>query len=161
MAPGKTTRDFDVWAVDKTASGWSEPRNLGAPVNSSVNEYFASEASDGTLYVSWANFNTTNSGKDNHFQVLLARSTDGGKTFSTPIKAADYYELPDCDTYQGEGKDPGRACVPEKGTATNSVFRATNYPNVVVDPANPKHVVVTTGSYINADSNEGGGCTPE
>lgn len=118
-------------------------------------------ASDGTLYVSWANFNTTNSGKDNHFQVLLARSTDGGKTFSAPIKAADYYELPDCDTYQGEGKDPGRACVPEKGSATNSIFRATNYPNVVVDPADPKHVVVTTGSYINADSNESSGCTPD
>src|SRR5439155_36692 len=51
-APGKTTHDFDVWAVDRTTSGWGwgDPRNLGAPVNSSVNEYFASEASDGTLY---------------------------------------------------------------------------------------------------------------
>ena len=28
---------------------------------------------------------------------------------------ANYYELPDCDTYQGAGADPGRACVPEKG----------------------------------------------
>jgi len=49
-APGKTTHDFDVWIVDKTASGWGEPRDLGPPVNSDANEYFASEASDGTLY---------------------------------------------------------------------------------------------------------------
>lgn len=118
-------------------------------------------ASDGSLYVSWANYNTTNSGNDNHFQVLLARSTDGGKSFSTPVKVADYYDLPDCDTYQGQGSDPGRDCVPEKGSSTNSIFRATNYPNVVVDPANPKHVVVTTGSYVNADSQESSGCTPD
>jgi hypothetical protein len=117
-------------------------------------------APDGTLYVAWANYNTANPGKDNRFQVLVARSTDGGQSFSAPVKAADYYDLPDCDTYQGEGKDPGRDCVPEKGAGANSVFRATNYPNITVDPAHPKRVVVTTGSYINRDSNEAKGCTP-
>jgi hypothetical protein len=50
--------------------------------------------------------------------------------------------------------------VPEKGSGTNSIFRATNYPNVTVDPANPKRVIVTTGSYISRDSNETSGCTP-
>ena len=50
---------------------------------------------------------------DNRAQVLLAKSTDGGNTFSAPVKVADYYDLPDCVTYQGA--DPGRACVPEKG----------------------------------------------
>ena len=117
-------------------------------------------ASDGTLYVVWANYNTANSGKDNRFQVFAVHSSDGGQTFSAPVKAADYYDLPECDTYQGAGKNPGRDCVPEKGTGTNSVFRATNYPNVTVDPADPKRVVVTTGSYINRDSNEAKGCTP-
>ncbi|GAA0318741.1 glycoside hydrolase [Actinoallomurus spadix] len=117
-------------------------------------------AADGTLYVAWANYNTANPGKDNRFQVLLARSVDGGRTFSAPVKATDYYDLPDCDTYQGDGKNPGRDCVPEKGSGTDSVFRATNYPNVTVDPANPKRVVVTTGSYLNRDSNEARGCTP-
>lgn len=117
-------------------------------------------AADGTLYVAWANYNTANPGKDNRFQVLVAHSTDGGRTFSAPVKATDYYELPDCDTYQGDGKDPGRDCVPEKGAGTNSVFRATNYPNITVDPKNPRRVVVTTGSYINRNSNETNGCTP-
>ena len=45
--------------------------------------------------------------------MLLAKSTDGGATFTAPVKVSDYYDLPDCATYQGQ--DPGRACVPEKG----------------------------------------------
>ena len=117
-------------------------------------------ASDGTLYVTWANYNTAQTGADNHFQIMAAHSSDGGKTFSSPVKVGTYYDLPDCDTYQGAGKDTGRDCVPEKGAGTNSVFRATNYPYVAVDPANPKRVAITYGSYINRDSAETSGCTP-
>ncbi|MDQ2739144.1 MAG: glycoside hydrolase, partial [Actinomycetota bacterium] len=101
-------------------------------------------APDGTLYVVYNNYNNSvASGSDNHNQVLIARSTDGGASFSAPVKAADYYDLPDCDSYQGAGSDPGRGCVPEKGSSHNSVFRANNYPVGAVDPANPNTVVVT------------------
>jgi hypothetical protein len=117
-------------------------------------------APDGTLYVAYANFNNSVTGADNRNQVLLARSTDGGVSFTAPVKATDYYDLPDCDTYQGAGADPGRACLPEKGGSTDSVFRAANYPIGAVDPANPNRVVVTMGSYINRNSNEAKGCTP-
>jgi hypothetical protein len=117
-------------------------------------------APDGTLYVAYSNFNNTVSGADNRNQVLLARSTDGGASFTAPVKATDYYDLPDCDTYQGAGADPFRACVPEKGASTDSVFRATNYPIGAVDPTNPNRIVVTIGSYISRDSNEANGCTP-
>jgi hypothetical protein len=117
-------------------------------------------APDGTLYVAYANFNnSTSSSSDNHNQMLLVRSTDGGQTFSAPTLVGNYNDLPDCATYQG-GQDAGRACVPEKGTAQNSVFRATNYPSGGVNPTNPNQVVVTYGSYINRDSNESNGCTP-
>jgi hypothetical protein len=92
--------------------------------------------------------------------VLLSKSTDGGQSFSSPVKASDHYDLPDCDTYQGAGADPGRACVPEKGSSTKSVFRATNYPSGQVDPRDPKRVTVAFGSYINKDSNESNGCVP-
>jgi hypothetical protein len=117
-------------------------------------------APDGTLYVTWSNFNNAVTGADNRNQVLLAKSTDGGATFSAPVKVTDYYDLPDCDAYQGDGADPGRACVPEKGSSTKSVFRATNYPSGAVDPTHPNRVVVTVGSYINRHSNESNGCTP-
>jgi len=114
---------------------------------------------DGTLYVAYNNFNNSVNGKDNHNQVLLVRSTDGGQTFSAPVKVADYFDLPDCAANQG-GQDPFRACVPEKGSAQNSVFRATNYPSGAVNPTNPSQVVVSFGSYINRDSNESNGCKP-
>jgi hypothetical protein len=117
-------------------------------------------APDGTLYVVFNNFNNVVTGNDNRNQVLIARSTNGGKSFSKPVKVGDYYELPDCDTYQGAGADPGRACVVEKGPSTNSVFRASNYPVGSVDPTNGNRVVVTFGSYINRNSNEARGCTP-
>jgi hypothetical protein len=117
-------------------------------------------APDGTLYVVYNNFNNVVTGADNRNQVLLARSTNGGQSFSAPIKVGDYYDLPDCDTYQGTGSDPGRACVVEKGASHNSVFRASNYPVGAVDPTDPNRVVVTYGSYINRDSNEANDCTP-
>jgi len=135
---------------------------------------------DGTLYVVFNNYNNAighpagdddNGGpgadaaapnpNDNHNQVLLAKSTDGGETFSAPVKVADFYDLPDCQTYQG--KDAGRGCVPEKSATNNSAnsfFRANNYPVGAVNPKNPKQVVVTFGSYINPYSNEANGCAP-
>jgi hypothetical protein len=116
---------------------------------------------DGNLYVTFANFNNQAvSGTDNRYQMMLAKSTNGGVSFSAPVKVSDYYDLPDCDTYQGAGADPGRSCVPEKAATANSVFRATNYPVGAVNPTNPSQVIVTFPSYINADSKESNGCVP-
>ena len=135
---------------------------------------------DGALYVVWDNYNLTgvrpgegddNGGGDgrrakaapaaidNRAQVLIAKSTDGGNTFTAPRKVSDFYDLPDCLTYQGA--DPGRACVPEKGETSNSIFRAANYPVGAVDPRNPDRVVVTVASYINRHSKESNGCVPQ
>lgn len=139
---------------------------------------------DGALYVTWANFNNGVGSKpvedsnsengdtgvgfappsnatpiDNHNQMLLAKSTDGGVTFSAPVKVADYFDLPDCASYEN-GKDFGRACVPEKGPTSNSFFRATNYPAGAVNPRKPNQVVVSFGSYINRNSKETNGCVP-
>lgn len=40
----------DLWVMDRTDSGWSQPRNLGPPVNTEDAEYFPSVTRDGTLY---------------------------------------------------------------------------------------------------------------
>ncbi|MGE5667908.1 MAG: exo-alpha-sialidase, partial [Betaproteobacteria bacterium] len=114
--------------------------------------------SDGALYVVWSNFNNVVTGSDNRNQILLAKSTDGGVSFGAPILVAEYYDLPDCATYQGQ--DFGRACVPEKGASANSFFRASNYPSGAVDPTNPNRIVVAFGSYINPSSKEANGCVP-
>ena len=117
---------------------------------------------DGALYVIFDNYNnpeTLGHTPDNRNQILVSRSFDGGNTFEAPHKVADYYDLPDCATYQA-GHDFGRACVPEKGTTTNSIFRAANYASGAVNPTNPSQVVVTFASYINVHSKETNGCTP-
>lgn len=43
-------RPLDIWVMDKTPNGWSEPRNLGAPINSEASEYFPTLTKEGTLY---------------------------------------------------------------------------------------------------------------
>jgi hypothetical protein len=132
---------------------------------------------DGDLYVAWSNFNSAaeppgpevdqpaagdraaqqpeQPGEDegeNAYQVLVARSTDGGASFGAPVKVSDYNDLPDCETYQ-DGAGAGSSCVPEKDSTAN-------YPVGVVDPTNPDRVVVTFGSCINRHSNEDNGCEP-
>ncbi len=44
--------DGDLWFVEKTGGGWSEPQNLGEPINSSEHDYYASITADGALYFS-------------------------------------------------------------------------------------------------------------
>src|SRR3984893_15703734 len=116
---------------------------------------------DHSLYVVWANYNDKLVGKDNRNQMLLAKSTDGGASFSAPVKVADYYDLPDCPSNTG-GQNPGRSCIPEKGVGMKkSVFRAANYPTMVVDPRNGNRLVVHYPSYINRNSKEANGCVPQ
>jgi hypothetical protein len=113
---------------------------------------------DGSLYVVYANYNNSlTSPSDNHNQMLLVKSTDGGATFSAPVLVGNYYDLPDCATYQG-GQDLGRSCIPEQGSQQDSVFRATNLPSGAVNPTDAGQVVVSFGSYIN--SFDAGACTP-
>lgn len=45
-----TTDDFDIWYVDKTSSGWSEPVNAGPTVNSPTDEFYPSVGRNGNLY---------------------------------------------------------------------------------------------------------------
>lgn len=47
---GVQRADADLWMVERTASGWSEPVHLGNVVNSVYDELYASVSDDGTLY---------------------------------------------------------------------------------------------------------------
>lgn len=42
--------NFDIWVAEKNDKGWTEPKNLGAKVNSSGYDNYPSVAADGTLY---------------------------------------------------------------------------------------------------------------
>jgi len=47
---GKPKPDLDIWVMEKTVAGWGEPKNVGAPVNSSGSEWYPTVAADGTIY---------------------------------------------------------------------------------------------------------------
>jgi len=47
---GRSNPDLDIWMMEKTATGWSEPKNVGAPINSSGSEWYPTIAANGTIY---------------------------------------------------------------------------------------------------------------
>jgi hypothetical protein len=161
---------------------WSEPQAISGfdpdlcPVNfsgapsgtcdaSSFSHVFTSP--NGTVHVVFQNVNNcagafgppcSGDPGDNHNQILHVSSTDGGETWSPPVKVADFFDLPDCFTYTGQ--DFGRACVPTAPLSGSSIFRATNYPSGAAPDDDT--VVVDFGSYVNSHSNADlGNCTPD
>jgi hypothetical protein len=49
-AGGARRPDHDIWVMDRTATGWSEPRHLPAPVNSDADEWYPIALKNGALY---------------------------------------------------------------------------------------------------------------
>jgi Tol biopolymer transport system component len=49
-ATAKNGANIDLWMIEKTEDRWSEPRNLGAPINSEAAEAYPALSADGTLY---------------------------------------------------------------------------------------------------------------
>lgn len=47
---GTEPKDFDVWKVTRTSSGWSKPENLGPAVNTEADEFYPSIARNGNIY---------------------------------------------------------------------------------------------------------------
>ena len=46
------TKDFDIWYVERLSktAAWSEPINMGAPINSEHNEFYPAVAENGNFY---------------------------------------------------------------------------------------------------------------
>lgn len=47
---GQQPKDFDIWYVEKQNGQWTNPQNLGAPVNAAGDEFYPSIAQNGNLY---------------------------------------------------------------------------------------------------------------
>jgi hypothetical protein len=46
------TKDMDIWYVERnsTTADWSEPKNIGAPINTKADEFYPSVANNNNLY---------------------------------------------------------------------------------------------------------------
>ena len=63
--------DYDIWVMQKTETGWGEPENLGAPVNTEGPEFFPSITREGTLYFTRDNLS------DRTSAIFRSRLVDG------------------------------------------------------------------------------------
>lgn len=50
LKDGDPPKDYDIWYVELGDAGWTEPVNLGQPVNTQGNEFYPSITKDNTLY---------------------------------------------------------------------------------------------------------------
>jgi Tol biopolymer transport system component len=66
------SRDWDIWYVERTGLDWSEPINIGTPVNSAVDEYYVSHTKAGTIY-----FASNRAGGLGSFDIYRSRFVDG------------------------------------------------------------------------------------
>ncbi|HEX8335682.1 MAG TPA: hypothetical protein VF621_03085, partial [Pyrinomonadaceae bacterium] len=69
----KRKNNSDIWVVERTPSGWSEPRRLPPPVNTDSFDWHPSAAADGTLY-----FASNRPGAAAGNNVYRARPVAGG-----------------------------------------------------------------------------------
>ncbi len=69
--PG-TPENFDIWVTTKTADAWSEPENLGSPINSDEGEVYCSTTRDGTIFFG--------SGRKGTRHILVSRLAEGKYT---------------------------------------------------------------------------------
>lgn len=76
-----TLADFDIWYVerDKKSTSWSQPINVGAPVNSDYDEYYPAITNTGNLYFTIA---IPNSGTQDDLYVAQW----SGKKYLKPVK---------------------------------------------------------------------------
>ncbi len=74
--------DNDIWVVEKTSTGWSEPKHLNAPVNTESQEFSPSVTSDGTLY-----FGSNRPGGKGAADIYRSKLVDGN--YSAPENVGD------------------------------------------------------------------------
>ncbi len=86
-------KDIDIWYIERTHTGWSDPINAGKEINTNKNEYYISFAKNGTMYFS-SNGGTTME-NDKNYNIRTSEFKDGKFLPSNPLNEAintDGYE---------------------------------------------------------------------
>jgi len=80
---GTEIKDFDIWVVEKQNDAWGEPKNIGAPVNTTADEFYPSITKSGNLYFTAAYKNAV--GKED---IYLAKWENGKYNEPAPMDTA-------------------------------------------------------------------------
>lgn len=106
-SPTGEKESYDVWVMDRVNDGWSEPVNIGEPINSSTDEYFPSVTINGTMYF-------TREAADRSNAIYRSKLVDG--KYSAAEKLSEQINF---------GADRFNAFIdPEEKYIIVSVFRA-------------------------------------
>lgn len=84
-------KDYDIWYVNKIKDGWSEPKNMGTPINTQANEYYPSITNNGAIY-----FTAERKGTVGKEDIFVSRLKEG--KYQEPISVlgginTKYYEF--------------------------------------------------------------------
>lgn len=83
---GKAKEDIDIWYVERTDMGWSEPINAGPHINSSGEEYYISFTNAGTMYFS-SNKNASEENGSSDQDIYHSEYVDG--SFQKAVRMGD------------------------------------------------------------------------
>ena len=75
-------KDYDIWYIDVSKNGWSNPINLGSPVNTASDEYFPTVSKNGNLYFT-ASYEDSFGEED----IYLSKFENG--SYTTPVNLGD------------------------------------------------------------------------
>jgi Tol biopolymer transport system component len=80
---GDQPKDYDIWVIERVNGSWSNPVNLGAPVNTSANEFYPSVSRSGNLYYTAEYANGI--GKED---IFVSKFINGNYTPAVPLDTA-------------------------------------------------------------------------
>lgn len=80
---GANPKDYDIWYVEKTNNSWSEPKNLGPPINTKANEFYPSVTKNGNIYFTAEYDNSV--GKED---IYVSQWVSGNFTVPEPLDTA-------------------------------------------------------------------------
>jgi len=103
IANNSPKKDIDIWYVERgnKSEQWSEPINLGKPVNSELDEYYTSISNNGTIY--FASKDKAKEAPRYAFDIYRSKSKNGKfqnpeklpETINTNRYEADVFIAPD------------------------------------------------------------------
>lgn len=79
-------KDIDIWYIQRSDKGWSEPINAGPEINTNKNEYYVSFTKSGSMYFS--SNGGTSSDIDKNYDIKIAEFKNGKFQTSTKLSNA-------------------------------------------------------------------------